>query len=302
MLRTRRNRLQGGSPGYIMALALAFLALGAVITVPALKLVQTNAADQQVRSGQTGSLYAADAGVEHVMWRILYQAGFAASLDSNPHQTYSLTVAGKSVAVDVTNVQVSTPTPPCSTTGTTGSGSGGNVAIGNSGAPSPIVPGGTVTYTLTVTNTGTSNLHMTNFMDLLPAGFTYVAGSSTSTGVVFKQGEVLGEPGSVTIDGRLQLTWPPSGSFASPQPYIPSGVTAQIIFRSVAAATPGLYCNGSSIEVTPNSISDVSLAPTQPVLVGWPQYDIISTASNVTIKARVVKGPVGMDISSWEVQ
>jgi len=70
------NRLLKGEAGQVLPLALILLVLGGLLVVPTLSLMSTNLnANRQIDTANS-ELYAADAGVEEVMWNIKYVPGF----------------------------------------------------------------------------------------------------------------------------------------------------------------------------------------------------------------------------------
>jgi len=48
--------------------------------------------------------YAADAGVEHAIWRLTYESGFTQTVASGSPIVYSITVNGRTVMITVTQV------------------------------------------------------------------------------------------------------------------------------------------------------------------------------------------------------
>ena len=62
-----------------------------------------------------------------------------------------------------------------------------DLSITNTDSPDPVVPGGTLTYTLTVSNAGPSNATSVIATDTLPTGVTFV---SATTGCAYASGTV----------------------------------------------------------------------------------------------------------------
>lgn len=102
--------------------------------------------------------------------------------------------------------------------------------------------GGVVTYTLTATNSGGYDLSLDSFIDVLPAGATYVTGSTTFNNAVFA------DPG---ISGST-LTW--SSIFI-----VPAGASRTLLFQATLPATPGTYTNSATARIG-NAIIDTTLA------------------------------------------
>jgi uncharacterized repeat protein (TIGR01451 family) len=96
-------------------------------------------------------------------------------------------------------------------------------------SPSPVLTGGTVTYTLRVTNAGPSDYTLADFVDTpptSPGSPAYVAGSSAFNGAA------VGNP---TASGG-KLTW--SGAFL-----IPAGQSRALTYQMTMPVTRGSYVN-----------------------------------------------------------
>ncbi len=126
-------------------------------------------------------------------------------------------------------------------------------------------------YTITVTNPNKSAVPLATISDALPAGFSYVAGSTT--------GATTANP---TISGQT-LTW--SGPFAVPAGDGSTPGSTSLHFNVTVSATPGDYVNnagatatgftvvptGNTAPVTVVPAADLSIAKTDspdPVTVG----------------------------------
>ena len=101
--------------------------------------------------------------------------------------------------------------------------------------------GGTVTYTLTATNYGAYEVSLDSFVDTLPAGAAYVAGSTTFNDVPFPD----------PFQSGSTLDW--SSLFN-----IPGGMTRSLIFQTTLPATPGTYTN-SAYALIGSAIIDTTL-------------------------------------------
>lgn len=102
--------------------------------------------------------------------------------------------------------------------------------------------GGTVTYTVTATNTGSYDLSLDSFNDVLPVGVTYVTGSSTFNNVSFADPFISGST----------LYW--ASTFT-----IPAGTTRTLIFQATLPATPGTYTNSVTARIG-NAVIDTTLS------------------------------------------
>jgi len=89
--------------------------------------------------------------------------------------------------------------------------------------------GGKVTYTLSATNSGTYDVSLDSFNDVLPTGVTYVANSTTFNNSNFADPYISGS----------NLIW--SSTFI-----IPAGTTRTLIFQATLPATPGTYTNSAT--------------------------------------------------------
>lgn len=118
--------------------------------------------------------------------------------------------------------------------------------------------GGMVTYTISATNGGAYALSLDSFNDVLPAGVTYVPGSTTYNGVSFVDPVISGS----------NITW--SSYFI-----IPAGTTRTLVFQATLPATPGTYTNSATARIG-NAIIDTTLATSD---------NVPATASTIVLKA-----------------
>ena len=116
-------------------------------------------------------------------------------------------------------------------------------------------PGATNRYTITIANPNAQNVTLDSITDLLPAGFSYVAGSTT--------GATTTDP---SISGQT-LTW--TGPFTAP-----AGGSVTLSFRVTVATTAGTYVNNASAEAA----GGFTVAPTSHTITvtvrGTPQVYI----------------------------
>lgn len=99
-----------------------------------------------------------------------------------------------------------------------------------------VPPGARTGYRITVNNPNNAAVTVTRLVDTLPAGFAYVAGTTT--------GATTTDP---TAAGQA-LTW--AGSFS-----VPAGGNIQLAFGVTASSTPGTYMNEVSGEATDHTLS-----------------------------------------------
>ena len=127
-------------------------------------------------------------------------------------------------------------------------------------------------YTVTVSNPGAAARTLTSITDTLPAGFSYVAGSTT--------GLTSSNP---TISGQ-NLTW--SGSFIVPAATGGTAGTLTLHFGVTVAQTPGTYTN--SVTAVGSGVTVIGASGVAPVTVTAPPVD--ETPPDTTITA----GPSGL--------
>jgi uncharacterized repeat protein (TIGR01451 family) len=105
---------------------------------------------------------------------------------------------------------------------------GSTVSLSKSVAPTSTVARAPVTYTLTISNSGTVPAQLTQLKDTLPDGFSYISGSCS--------GGTVSDP---VVSGQI-LTW--NGAWA-----IPSSGTFALAFRASPGTTLGIFYNNASI-------------------------------------------------------
>jgi uncharacterized repeat protein (TIGR01451 family) len=105
------------------------------------------------------------------------------------------------------------------------------LTLAKTASASPVLTGGTLTYTLRVTNTGPSAYTLNDFVDTpptTPGTPAYVAGSSTFNGAAIANPTAAGG----------KLTW--AGSFV-----IPAGASRDLTFKMTMPNTRGSYTNSA---------------------------------------------------------
>jgi uncharacterized repeat protein (TIGR01451 family) len=134
--------------------------------------------------------------------------------------------------------------------------------------------GGTINYTLRLTNTASFSITLTDFVDTLPtspATISYTSGSSTYNGAAISNPIISGST----------LTW--SGTFV-----VPAGQTRDLVFKATIPNTQGTYTNQaiaymeySQIDTT-ISLSDNAPATVDVKLQFPPQIDLVKSYSAST--------------------
>ena len=126
---------------------------------------------------------------------------------------------------------------------------GGELVPAKSAVPSSVDPGDTVTYAVTLRNDGDATAFLTGIVDQLPAGFTYVPGSSA--------GLTTADP---IIVGQT-LTWGGNGLIQ------PDGLSTPVqTFQAQATMIPGVYFNNVTLQGS--NFTDISTGNTARVNVG----------------------------------
>ena len=101
LMKTAFNKLMRNEKGQALPIVLVLLLLGGLITAPLLGYMGTGLIAGRVHEDRMEELYAADAGVEDALWRIINDD---ASLPTNigDNWIYSLAdINGKGVGVDI---------------------------------------------------------------------------------------------------------------------------------------------------------------------------------------------------------
>ena len=273
--------------GQVLVLVLIVLAVGTLMATSFLTAESTDLLSARESSAHLSDRTAADAGVEHGMWRVRYDPTFVAALPVSTPVSYQKTVDGMPVTISV--ALIPTPTPVATPTPLSTPSPGHNVQVGKTVDPAYAVPGQTTvfTYTIQIDNTGTATIKLEQVWDILPQGFTYVPGSSS--------GITTAEPTLTMQSGQQKVDW----EFDSPHPSIPSGQSATQVFQATATPLDGIYYNEAWVETTSDSDNPASSGDTAPVAATTPQYDIRASAGAVAIRSRVrvQSGVVG--IRSW---
>ncbi|HUP69124.1 MAG TPA: hypothetical protein VM142_04840 [Acidimicrobiales bacterium] len=220
-----------------------------------------------IQSPLTASVDTASATGQTVTW-----SGFG--LVAGASETLTIPVSVTPTATDVGSAMLLNPGASGTATRVAGSGTvsdtsepvstatvlGPRLGVTKTVSPSTVGPGDVVTYTVTLSSTGTSAATVTSVVDTLPTGFTFVAGSTTGT--------LLGA--SAPTVALPNVTW--TGSFA-----IPAGESRTLVFRVVAASAPGTYDN--VVQATAEQLSTASTGPTATVTV-VPKADLSITKTD----------------------
>ncbi|MBS1809899.1 MAG: DUF11 domain-containing protein [Acidobacteria bacterium] len=170
-----------------------------------------------------------------------------------------------------------------------------NLQITKSVTPSAIAVGGTVTYTITVTNTGNAAASSLVVYDFLPTAggalnantrFNFVTGSSVFTNITSVTPTVTAPPTQLpyTSDNRQEVKWD-FATIPSP-PTLAAGATFTIQFQATAGSgvpvstTP--YTNDAKVDYNNGSTSLASnITAAAPVLVSTPNVSLTKNVSPI---------------------
>ncbi|MDZ4247618.1 MAG: hypothetical protein U1D67_10950 [Dehalococcoidia bacterium] len=274
-----------GERGFVLMLVLIMLATGAILIPPWLQLIYTGLRSSQIYENRIIGQTSASAGAMQAMWRLkTNDDGLADFLSpEDPSVSYTTTINGTEVEIDIDLPQSPDLEPPPQRQ------SGQHLHLVGDSSKRWLKPGfsGTFTYTVNITNYGTSNLHVGEIGDAIPPPFTYVLGSSNGITTV--------DPVITVVNQRQNLLW----ALPPPQPAIASGQTLTQSFQvRVPSEGIGIFYSEAWAKDFPVSLGKVSSGPTAPVAVGV--YNIHARVRQTTIDAQAAVSSTEMEILSWE--
>ncbi|MBM4418304.1 MAG: hypothetical protein FJ033_08335 [Chloroflexi bacterium] len=119
------------------------------------------------------------------------------------------------------------------------------MSLTKTASPATVIGESKITYTVAITNGGTSNLDLGNITDTLPTGFGYVTGSTTFNGVSIS--DPTTSAGSASAQG---LTRNLSGAA------IGAGLTRNLAYQvAIVSGTSGARTNSVTVNGTYNTVS-----------------------------------------------
>ena len=287
-------------------MALALLAVGVLLLTPLVAHAGTSLTDSETCREEVLEYGTADAGVEHAMWRLKYEEGFAQALtDGGPTADYAVSVNSTDVPISICMELTEPPPPPPPPVPTWWFG----VAVGQEVEPGYTDPGvpTTFTYTLTVGNEAWLIVYeLEEIGVLLPEGFEYVAGSSS--------GVTGDDPTIGTLEGQPELTW----TFSEPLPELLPGEVVTQTFQATATLDEGetawswawVEATGLLFGFIPIDLEAflewLGIEPPEPEPCGitgsWKIYQIGSSDGDTSIQAEVMIDEEGeIIILSWQV-
>ncbi|MEE8471655.1 MAG: hypothetical protein V3S82_00645 [Dehalococcoidia bacterium] len=246
-----------GEQGLALMMALIALFLVAIICGALFSQVSAGLTSTQVGEGLVVERYSAGAGVEHALWRLVYDPGFAGSLTpGSPSVEYTQDINGQTVNITVAQMN-------------SGSGPEDPVAVALVVTPDSASVGveTTFTYTMTIRNMSAESEEIISIGDYLPPGFSYVPGSS---------GGIATDDPFISIgpDGGERLRWS-----LSPFVSVTSGEERDQTFDAVATLAGGTHVTEGWANITGNP--KVYSGATAPVVAAstWAGLDIQKTVT-----------------------
>ncbi|MCI0816104.1 MAG: DUF11 domain-containing protein, partial [Chloroflexi bacterium] len=250
--------------GSAMIVVLAFL----VFVVPSVTAALSFAATASTVSGaQTRSAiaqYTATGGAEHGLYRVVHEAGYADGLVLDAADLYTVLINGRTVNVSVTKLSATVFDPPPSTYNSKQRLYAEKAVTPETASPSTLT---TFTYTITVTNGSKTAKGINQMVDELPAGFSYVGGTTT--------GLTTNDP---TVSGQ-QLEW----DVASMDIDLAPDDSVVLSFDAQASVPEGVYCNEAWVHPGGESTSS---GKTAGVTVGSPSSGVCGGTA-VAVSATV---------------
>lgn len=261
--------------GSAMIVVLAFL----VFVVPAVTAALSFASTASLLSGaqtqSTVAQYTSTGGTEHGLYRIVHETGYADGLVLDSSDLYTVQINGRTVNVSVTKLSATVHDPPPSAYNSKQRLYAGKVVTPETASPSTLT---TFTYTITVTNGSGTTKGINQVVDELPAGFSYVAGTTT--------GLTTGDP---SVSGQ-ELEW----DVASMGIDLGPAASIELSFDAQASVPEGVYCNEAWVRPGGDNTSS---GKTAAVTVGSPSSGVCDGTA-VAVSAAVDPDSVIAGIST----
>ncbi|MDA2954142.1 MAG: hypothetical protein O2976_05965 [Actinomycetota bacterium] len=233
------------------------MVLAVPVTVAGLHLASALAINSRVSNDILKRQYAAMGAAEYSLFRLVYESGYAQGLGGST-DTYQVSLNGQTVTVTTT-------VPPNSGTGPSlpDTDSSRRLAALKTVSPQSAAANSLTVYSyhITVENRDDQTERVNKIMDTLPAGFTYITGSTS--------GVTIADPAITCCAGNsgAQLTW----NLGNLQINLLPGQTATLDFQASAQVAQGVYCN--EVHVDPGG-TKTSSGPTANIVVGSPASNL----------------------------
>ncbi len=235
--------------GGAILVVLAFLVFVVPTVVAALSFAATASKDAGAQTRSAIAQYASTGGADHGLYRVVHEAGYADGLVLDVADLYTVLINGRTVDVIVTKLSATVHEPPPSTYNSNQRLYAEKVVTSETASPSTLT---TFTYTITVTNGDEIDKGINQVVDELPAGFSYVAG--TTTGLTTNDPSISGE----------ELEW----DVASMGIDLAPNESIVLSFDAEASLPEGVYCNEAWVR--PGGRDNTSSGKTAQVTVGSP--------------------------------
>ncbi len=269
--------------GQAFILVLILLAIGALLTVPALRLTATSLKSSQIVEGQTKALYAADAAQEYVLWKLMYD-GYGATLyeKEGKEDRFTCDVCGIPVNVYVVIrteegqggliLATDDTIRPTKTVEVEGhpewSDPDGSVQVTNDYS-------GPYTYTIKLDQLSSEDdpPGLDAVYDVLPKGLDYIPGSSLLRVDGGAWTDDIGEPSIYTgTGGQNRLRWPYDGYFELPMRKFGVREVKEIKFQATGSLSPtdGKFYNWVLLKLRDEDDNDINTlsGPIAPIKMG----------------------------------
>lgn len=205
------SEIRRGETGLVLPIVLVMLALGSLLIVPSLNYVSTSLKTGEMVEKNVKGLYAADAGIEDALWKLLN--------DDVPALPYQVSVNGMTVdvVIDLVDSLFDEKTGPV-----------GDHSDWLLMTKTVNYDAGIYYYTLSMTNNGDGNMMVEMILIDFPSSLEYVA-NSTGGDITTDNPEVSGSPTT-----GITLVW----DIPVPHPVIGEGGTGHHTFQ--LSGPPGI--------------------------------------------------------------
>ena len=209
--------------------------------------------------------------------------------------TNTATVTASELDTDTTNNSSSTATAVNTET---------DLSIVKTDGPDPVASGGTLTYTLVVTNTGPSNATGVTVTDVLPVGVTFVSANSTQGTATNASGTITGAIGNLASGASATVT---ITATIDPSTVGPISNTATVTGNETdtdssdnTSTTTTAVTRSVDVGITKTDSSDPVLAGAQVTYTILVTNSGPSTATNVTVTDVLPAGLTFVSASSTQ--
>ena len=223
-----RSLLRDERGGAILVV-LAFMVFVVPTVTAALSFAATVSTGSGAQSERAIAQYTSTGGAEHGLYRVVHEAGYADGLVLDVADLYTVPLNGRTVDVSVTKLSATAYEPPPSTYHSKQRLYAEKVVTPETASPSTLT---TFTYTITVTNGDETDKGINQVVDELPAGFSYVAG--TTTGLTTNDPSISGQ----------ELEW----DVASMGIDLAPNESIVLAFDAEASVPEGVYCNEAWVQ------------------------------------------------------